>query len=59
MIPLLLACARPDTAADPTPAPTCELTFTASVGDGATGVPGNRSVRLTFSEPDATATVDG
>ena len=59
MIPLLLACATPDAPVDSTPTPTCDLTFTASVGDGATGVPGNRSVRLTLSEPDATATVDG
>ena len=57
MIPLLLACATPETTTDSTPTPACDVTLTASVGDGATGIPGNRPVRFTLSEPDATATV--
>lgn len=37
----------------------CDVTYSLSVNDGATGVPGNQPVAVTLSEPDDSATITG
>lgn len=54
----LLACTNETPKDTDTPVgPTCELTVSTSIADGATNVPGNTRLRVSLSERDPTATV--
>lgn len=56
LLSALIAC---DGADHESAEPTCDVTYSVSVDDGATGVPGNAPVSVTLSGPDDSATISG
>lgn len=54
LLSALIACDGHD---NETAEPTCDVTYSVSIDDGATEVPGNTPVVVTLSEPDSTASI--